>query len=192
MLLRYLREHGFYRNECAELESNRILMNIIHYPMYLAMICRLHDSGKRVTNITRPGLLPDAKTRVWLPADPNCRLVEWTEEKNLQLVRYSEEAVEVVKLPRDRFGSEKQVSLSVLCVSEDLRQWIVQAVGKAFALNYVNANKCGYYDDYFTPTYAVARRIEGLRSDSHLSVVRGSEQNRAVLRQYGRYLESIL
>ena len=56
-LLRYLSEHGFSRNECTKLASNRTLMNIIRYPMYLSMICRLHDSGQNVADMTRTGRL---------------------------------------------------------------------------------------------------------------------------------------
>lgn len=53
----YMRQHGFTKRECNAFEFNRMLMKLIKYPMYLSLICRLHDLGQNTSDITRSGQL---------------------------------------------------------------------------------------------------------------------------------------
>ena len=120
-LLRFLSEHGFSRGECGKAEANRTLMRLIRYPMYLAMLCRLHDSGQRVTDITRTGRLLH---RYFLMGKESERIdrisgrrSDGENEKLLLLYRYF--------LPFIAFGMEKRRLYSI--DFDSFEEWTEQA-----------------------------------------------------------------
>ena len=56
-MIKHLRRHGFTSSECDEIKRNRPLVSMIRLPLFMSLICRLHEAGEGIADIRRTGQL---------------------------------------------------------------------------------------------------------------------------------------